>query len=105
MTKISIIKSSSDIDNRELFPVYGSSSQKLWISSNSDTKEEDIIRTDDPESIDSDTLESLSFSVCDIWQKRQLHINTNFSVTRLMLCVIQHILKYEKDHLDSDYRK
>ena len=105
MTKISIIKSSYDLNNKELLPVSGSSSQKLWISSNSDTKEEDIIRTDDPESIDSDTLESLSFSVCKIWQKRQLHINTNFSVTRLMLCVIQHILKYEKDHLDSDYRK
>ena len=63
MTKISIIKSSSDIDNKELFPVSGSSSQKVWISSYSDTQEEDNIDTDNLESIDSDILESLSFSV------------------------------------------
>ena len=31
MTKISIIKSSSDLDNKELFLVSGSSSQKVWI--------------------------------------------------------------------------
>ena len=31
MTKISIIKSSTDIDNKELFPVSSSSSQKVWI--------------------------------------------------------------------------
>ena len=70
MTKISIIKSSSDLDNRELFPVSGSSSQKVWISSYSDTEEEKNIDTDDPESSESDILESLSFSVCKPWQKR-----------------------------------
>ena len=41
MTKISIIKSSSDLDIKELSPVSGSSSQKLWISSYSDTEEEE----------------------------------------------------------------
>ena len=60
MTKISIIKSSTDIGDKELFPVSGSSSQKVWISSDSDTKEEKNIDTDDPESNDSDMLESLS---------------------------------------------
>ena len=70
MTKISIIKSSSDIDNKELFPLSGSLSQKVWISSNSDTEEEYNIGTADLESIDSYTLEILSFSVCKIWQKR-----------------------------------
>ena len=39
MTKISIIKSSTDLDNKELFPVSGSSSQKEWISSDSDNEE------------------------------------------------------------------
>ena len=72
MTKISVIKSSSDIINKELFPVSASSSQKVWISSDSDNEEEENIGTDDPEIIDSDTLESLSFSVCKLWQKRQL---------------------------------
>ena len=53
MTKISIIKSSSDIDNKELFPLYGSSSQKLWISSDSDTEdEEENIDTNDPDTSD-----------------------------------------------------
>ena len=37
MTKISIIKSSTDLDNKELFPVSSSSSHKVWISSYSDT--------------------------------------------------------------------
>ena len=63
MTNISIIKSSSDIDNKELFPVSGSSSQKVWISSDSDTEEEENIYTDNPERTDSYMLESLSFSV------------------------------------------
>ena len=54
MKNISIIKSSSDLDNKELFPVSGSSSQKVWISSDSDNEEEDNIDTDNIESIDSD---------------------------------------------------
>ena len=66
MTKISIIKSSSDIDNKELFPLSGSLSQKVWISSDSENEQEENIGTDDPEIIDSDTLESLSFSVCKL---------------------------------------
>ena len=41
-----------DIDNKELFPVSGSSSQKVCISSDSDTEEEENIDTADPESID-----------------------------------------------------
>ena len=71
MTKIYIMKSLSDIDNKELLPVSGSSYQNVWISSDSDTEEEESIDTDDPDSIDSDTLESLSFPVCNLWQKRQ----------------------------------
>ena len=56
MTKISIIKSSSDVDNKELFPVSNSSSFKVWSSSNSDTEEEENIGTNGPEIIDSDML-------------------------------------------------
>ena len=106
MTKIYIIKSSSDLDNKELFPVSGSSSQKVWNSSDSDTEDgEENIDTDDPDSSESYTLESLSSSVCNLWQKRQLDINTDFAVTGWMLCVIPHIRKYAKDHSDSDHRK
>ena len=50
-------------------------------------------------------LEILSFSVCKLWKKRQLHINTDSAVTGYMLCVFRHIRKDEKDHLDSDHRK
>ena len=64
MTKISIIKSSNDLDNKELFPISRSSSQKVWKSSDSDTEDEEIIDTDGPVSSDSDMLEILSFSVC-----------------------------------------
>ena len=67
--KISIIKSSTDIDNKELFPVSGSSSQKICNSSNSDTEDEENIGTDDPDSSDSYILESLSSSVCKLWHK------------------------------------
>ena len=105
MTKISIIKSSSDLDNKELFSVSGSVSQKVRNSSDSGTEEEENIDTDDLESIYSDMLEIMSFSVCKLWQKRQLHINTDFAVTGWMLCVIPYISKDAKNHSDSDHRK
>ena len=105
MTNISVIKSSNDLDNKELFPVSSLSSQKVWISSYSYTEEEENIDTDGPESSDSDMLEILSFSVCKLWQKRQLHINTDFSVTGWILCVIPHIHKAAKYHSDSDHSK
>ena len=81
MTKISIIKSSTDLDNKELFLVSVSSSQNISISLDSDTEEEENIGTDDQDIINSDTLETLIFSVCKLWQKIQLHINTDFAVT------------------------
>ena len=81
MTKISIIKSSSDIDNKVLLPLSSSSSIKVWSSSDSDTEEEDNIDTDDPYISDSDMLASLSTLVCNLWQKIQIHINTDFAVT------------------------
>ena len=105
MAKITIIKSSSDLDNKELLPVSGSSSRKVWISSDIDTEEEENIGTDDPESIYSDKLEILSVSVYKLWQNIQLHINTDFSVTGCLLCVIPHICIDAKDNLDSDNRK
>ena len=49
--------------------------------------------------------ESLSFSVCKLFQKRQLHINTYFSVTGWMLCFVTHIHKDAKYNWDSDNRK
>ena len=50
-------------------------------------------------------LENLIFSVCKLWQNRQLHINTDFSVTGCMLCVIPHIHKDAKYHSDSHHGK
>ena len=106
MTKISLIKSSTDLDNKQLFPISSSSSQKIWKSSDSDTEdEEENIDTDDPDTSDSYMLERLSSTVCNLCQKRQLHINTDFAVTVWMLCVIPHIRKDAKDHSYSDHRK
>ena len=39
MTKLSIIKSLSDLDNKVVIPVSGSSSQMVWNSSDSDTED------------------------------------------------------------------
>ena len=50
-------------------------------------------------------LVSLSSSVCNIWKKRQIHINTYFTVTGWMLCVITHIRKYSKYHSYSNNRE
>ena len=105
MAMIYIIKSSTDLDNKELFPVSGSSSQKVWISSDIDTEDKENIDTDGPESSDSYMSEILSFSVCKLRQKRQLHINTYFAVTGWMLCVITHICKDAKYHSYSDHGK
>ena len=72
MTKISTIKSSSDLDNKQVFPVSGSPSQKVWKSSDSDTEDgEDNIDTDDPDISESDMLEILSSSVCKPWENIQ----------------------------------
>ena len=105
MKKIFIIKSSYDIDKEELIPVYISSSFKVCSSSDSDTEEEKNIDTNYLESIDSDMLVRLSSSVCNIWQKIQIHINTHFSVTGCILCVIPHISNDSKYHSYSDHRK
>ena len=105
MTKISIIKSSYDLDNKELFPLYSSSYLKVCSSSDIDTEEEENIDTDDPESSDSDMLVIMSSLLFTLWQKIQIHTNTDFAVTRWILCVILHIHKNEKYHSYSDYRK
>ena len=68
MTKISIIKSSTDLDNKELFSISNYSSQNVWKSSDSDTEDEEHnIDTDDPDTIDSYMLEGLSSTVCNLW--------------------------------------
>ena len=103
MTKISIIKSSTDLDNKELFPTSNSSSQTIWKSSDSNTEDEE--ENIDPDTSDSDMLESLSSKVCNLLQKRQLHINTDFAVTGWMLCVIPHIRMDVKYHSDRNHKK
>ena len=86
MTNISTTKSSSDLDNKELFSV--SSSSYLKVCSSSDS-----------------VLVILSSLICTLWQKRKIHINTDFEVTGWMLCAIPHIRKDAKDNPDSDHRK
>ena len=50
-------------------------------------------------------LVSLISLVCNLFQKRKIHINTDFAVIEWMLCVIPHICKDEKDNSDRDHRK
>ena len=52
MTKISIIKSSYDLDNNEVLSISKSSYLKVWSSSDSDTEEEDNIDIEYLDSID-----------------------------------------------------
>ena len=105
MTNISTIKSSSDLDKKELFAVSGSSYQNVRSSSYSENERDDNIDNFYPDSSDSDMLEILSFLVCNFWDKSQLQINTDFAVTGWMLYIISHIRKYSKYHSDSDHRK
>ena len=105
MTKISIIKSSIYLDNKELFLVSVSSYLKVWSLLDSDNEQDENIDTDDPEGSDSDMLEIMSSLVFSLWQKIKSHINNNFTGTGWMLCVITHIRKYAKYHSDSDNRK
>ena len=98
MTKISIIKSSSDIYNKEIFPVSCSSSLKIWSLSDSYNEDKEKIDNDDTDSTDSDMLESLSSLVYSLWHERKTHINTDFAVTGWMLCVIPYINKDTKYH-------
>ena len=50
-------------------------------------------------------LVSLSSLVCTLWQKIKIRINTDFSVTGWMLCVITHVSKDAKDHSNSYHVK
>ena len=50
-------------------------------------------------------LECLSTTVYNLWQKRQLHINTDFAVTGWMICVIPHIRIDAKYHSDRNHRR
>ena len=80
MKNIFIIKSSYDIDSKELVPGSGSLSQNLCSSSDSDNEKEEKIDTNDPDISDSDMLKSLSSLLCNFWDKRQLHFNTDFAL-------------------------
>ena len=103
--KISIPRSSLDLVSKELFPVSGSSSQKLWNLSDSVNEEEEKINIDYSESIDADMSESMSYSVCKYWDKMERNINPDFAVIEWILCAIPHICKYASHHSDGDHRK
>ena len=105
MKNIYIIKLSSDIDKQEIIPLSCSKYQKVWSSQEIDNEEEDNIDTYNPEISDSDMLEILSSLVCSLCQKRQLYINTDFTVTVWMSCVTPHIHKEEKYNSYSDHKK
>ena len=98
MINISITKSSSYLDNKELVPVSSSSYFKVCISSDSDTEEGENIDTGNTKSIDSDMLEGLSSSVCKLCKKIQINIKTDFKVTGWMICVIPQIHKDARDN-------
>ena len=70
MTKISIHKSSSDLDYKSLFPVNGLLSQNVWSYSDSDDEEEEPVNIYYHGISDSYMSESMSYSVWNYWGVR-----------------------------------
>ena len=52
----------------------------------------------DADIIGSYMMVSLSYSVWNYWGKGELNINTYFSLTGWMLCVITHIIEDSNDN-------
>ena len=85
ITQVFTIKSSSDIDNKELLPVSWSSPFKVWISSDNENEEEENIDTDEPESCDSDILEILISYVYSRTDRNQIHLLPTSNSTLILL--------------------
>ena len=85
MTKQCIEKKISDIDYQRLFPDI-SSPANIWNELDDKSDEEESISK-------YCTLYSdhICFVISILWNRREKHINTDYSVTGWMLCVIPHI--------------
>ena len=85
MTKQCIEKTRQNIDYQRVFPDISSPDN---IRNMSDDK------TDEEESISNDFIlyyENIYFVISSLWNEKEKHINTDYSVTGWMLCVIPHI--------------
>ena len=98
-TKSSIQKSCSDVDNKDILPV-STSYWSIWNISYSGYKEKEKLDIFNSDLTDSNMSESLSYLIFNYWGKREVHINTDYSVTGWMLCVITHIYN---DGIDNAY--
>ena len=85
MTKQCIEKTKSDLDYQIVFHDI-SSPANTWNISDDESDEEESISN-------YCTLysENICFVVSSLWNKRNKHINTDYSVTGWVLCVIPHI--------------
>ena len=85
MTKQCIEKTKPDLDYQRVFPDISSPANK-WNMSDE--------KSDEEESISNDCnlyYENIFFLISSLWNEREKHINTDYSVTGGMLCVIPHI--------------
>ena len=83
--KNSTLRKKSDLDYQRVFPDV-SSLANIWNMSDDESGEEE------PTSMDSILYyENICFVICSLWNKREEHINTYYSVTGWMLCVIPHL--------------
>ena len=88
MTKQCIEKTKLDIDYQRFFPEI-SSYANIWNTSDDESYEDELTV---PISKDSMLYsENICYVISNLWNKREEHINTNYDVTGLMLCVIPHI--------------
>ena len=96
MTKISIHKSTSNIDKKYTFIVSGSYKYM---------EEDNTLNIDDPEMSDYDMSENLSSSIWNYLEKREVNINTDYAITGWMLCAVTHICNDVIDNSDSNNKK
>ena len=92
MKKIYIQKSCYDLDNNYIFPL-SISPPNIWkVPKNDDFY--DYLHINETEISGCDLSEILSSLFCSYWGKTEKRINTDYSTSRWILCIIQHICKY-----------
>ena len=75
----------SDIDYYKLFPDIWSPSN-IWNNLDDESDEEESISNDCTE-----YSENICLVISNLWNEGEKHINTDYAVAGLMLCIIPHI--------------
>ena len=100
MMKLKIEKSFSEIYNEHILPV-PITSTNIWNDKDSKSGKEYLFNKENLDSIHSYSSWMMTSVIINFRDKREVHINTNYSITGWMLCVIPHICK---DVTDNSHR-